>query len=703
MGSGRPRRAAKAEAEARIAALNTNVEGEQTESGALVARNANGAQAPAQREGTGVKRKAEGDSGARRAQGKKDDDDYTPDAPAKRAAVRAKRQKVANQGEPRRPPAGAAAERAKAGNADTDQFNVPEVVKIGNSPEYVVTDKLGKGGFGQVFCGVRKSTRGKSGPAEAALKFEHKSSKGCTHGKPYEWHVYSELGDCYGIPKAHYKGSQDEFFILIMDVLGPSLWDVCSKRMSVVDDVFVACVAMESLAILEQLHRKGYVHGDVKPENFLMGKAGSEDHNRLFLVDLGLATRWNGGTVGQHVSYDQKPDDFRGTIRYASVHAHLGRTASRRDDLESLAYMLVFMLKGRLPWQGYQGADKGYWVCKKKMQTPPDILCGRSSDVLVQFTRSVYSLAFDEEPPYGAYTQLFSSVVQRHQEANLPLCIDGAKALLQRRGHEVIKDEYQGAPRRRIRTGWPTSQWITVYNKFEPMKQRYHYNVGSLRLDTHISKGFADGLTISSVACYMGLWAVIMDVGTGYSGQTYILANEFLPKAWIMERWEEGYYITAVAGDQPGGVAASAGHSCMVVMSRGTRYTQQSYKISDTFPYEWIKKKWREGFHVTSMGTHGATWAVVMSRNAGFYDQCVELDFQYPSEGIHYRWDAGYRITALAATSEEAAYVLSVPRKRPLYETQETMRTSTFPSTHVRQKWARDLYVAGVAFGRTVS
>lgn len=57
---------------------------------------------------------------------------------------------------------------------------------------------------------------------------------------------------------------------------------------------------------------------------------------------------------GTHVEYDQRPDVFRGTVRYASVHAHLGRTASRRDDLESLAYTLLFLLKGRLPWQGYQ-------------------------------------------------------------------------------------------------------------------------------------------------------------------------------------------------------------------------------------------------------------------------------------------------------------------------------------------------------------
>lgn len=78
---------------------------------------------------------------------------------------------------------------------------------------------------------------------------------------------------------------------------------------------------------------------------------------------------------GTHVEYDQRPDVFRGTVRYASVHAHLGRTASRRDDLESLAYTLLFLLKGRLPWQGYQGDNKGFLVCKKKMATSADMLC----------------------------------------------------------------------------------------------------------------------------------------------------------------------------------------------------------------------------------------------------------------------------------------------------------------------------------------
>ena len=143
--------------------------------------------------------------------------------------------------------------------------------------------------------------------------------------------------------------------------------------------------------------------------------------------------------------------------------------------------------------------------------------------------------------------------------------------------------------------------------------------------------------------------------------------------------------------------------SALVIMSKGTPYTQQSYKVSDSFPFKWINKKWKEGFYVTSMATSGTRWAVVMSRNAGFVDQCVELDFMYPSEGIHRRWDSGFRITCCAATPDQAAFVLSIPRRRPADETEETLRTSAFPSTHVKEKWAKNLYISAVAFGRTVS
>ncbi|PSR96882.1 Casein kinase 1-like protein [Actinidia chinensis var. chinensis] len=591
--------------------------------------------------------------------------------------------------------------KVHAGEDEGSTAPLPERVQVGGSPVYRIDRKLGKGGFGQVYVGRRISggTSDRNGPgaSEVALKFEHRSSKGCNYGPPYEWQVYNTLGGSHGVPRLHYKGRQGDYYIMVMDMLGPSLWDVWNNNSHTMSIEMVACIAIEAISILEKMHSRGYVHGDVKPENFLLGPPGTLDEKKLFLVDLGLATRWRVGSTGLHVEYDQRPDVFRGTVRYASAHAHLGRIGSRRDDLESLAYTLVFLLRGRLPWQGYQGENKGFLVCKKKMATSPETLCCFCPQPFRQFVEYVVNLKFDEEPNYSKYISLFNGIIGPNADSR-PINTDGAQKLIQvgqKRGRLTLEDEEDEQPKKKVRIGMPATQWISVYNARRPMKQRYHYNVADVRLSQHIEKGNEDGLFISSVASSQNLWALIMDAGTGFTAQVYELSPYFLHKEWIMEQWEKNYYISAVAGATNG--------SSLVVMSKGTQYLQQSYKVSDSFPFKWINKKWKEGFSVTSMATSGSRWAVVMSRGAGFSEQVVELDFLYPSEGIHRRWDGGYRITATAATWDQAAFVLSVPRRKPADETQETLRTSAFPSTHVKEKWAKNLYIASVCYGRTVS
>jgi len=188
----------------------------------------------------------------------------------------------------------------------------------------------------------------------------------------------------------------------------------------------VACIGIEGISILEKMHSKGYVHGDVKPENFLLGPPGTPDEKKLFLVDLGLATKWKDAGTGHHVEYDQRPDIFRGTVRYASVHAHLGRTGTRRDDLESLAYTLIFLLRGRLPWQGYQGENKGFLVCKKKMATSPESLCGICPQPFRHFVEYVVNLKFDEEPNYAKCISLFDGIVGPNPDIR-PINTDGAQ------------------------------------------------------------------------------------------------------------------------------------------------------------------------------------------------------------------------------------------------------------------------------------
>ncbi|KAH9665742.1 protein kinase domain-containing protein [Citrus sinensis] len=589
-------------------------------------------------------------------------------------------------------------DKANAGGEDEGSTApLPEKIAVGGSPMYRLERKLGKGGFGQVYVGRRVSPvnaneRTGPGAVEVALKFEHRSSKGCNYGPPYEWQVYNTLGGSHGVPRVHFKGRQGDYYVMVMDMLGPSLWDVWNNNSHTMSIEMVACIAIEAISILEKMHSKGYVHGDVKPENFLLGPPGTPDEKKLFLVDLGLATKWRDSTTGMHVEYDQRPDVFRGTVRYASVHAHLGRTGSRRDDLESLAYTLIFLLRGRLPWQGYQGENKGFLVCKKKMATSPDGLCCFCPAPFRQFVEYVVNLKFDEEPNYAKYISLFDGIVGPNPDIR-PISTEGAQKLIYQVGHKrgrmTIEDEEDEQPKKKIRMGMPATQWISVYNARRPMKQRYHYNVADARLAQHIEKGNEDGLFISSVASCQNLWALIMDAGTGFSAQVYELSPYFLHKEWIMEQWEKNYYISAIAGATNG--------SSLVVMSKGTQYLQQSYKVSDAFPFKWINKKWREGFYVTAMATSGSRWGVVMSRGAGFSDQVVELDFLYPSEGIHRRWDSGYRITATAATWDQAAFVLSVPRRKPADETQETLRTSAFPSAHVKEKWAKNLYIASLS------
>lgn len=301
-------------------------------------------------------------------------------------------------------------------------------------------------------------------------------------------------------------------------------------------------------------------------------------------------------------------------------------------------------------------------------------------------------MKFDEEPNYPKLISLFDGLIEG--PASRPIRIDGALKVGQKRGRTPANLEGDEQPKKKLRLGSPATQWISVYNARRPMKQRYHYNVADARLHQHIEKGNQDGLYISSVASSANFWALIMDAGTGFCSQVYELSQVFLNKEWITEQWEKNYHITAIAGATNG--------SSLVVMSKGTPYTQQSYKVSESFPYKWINKKWKEGFHVTSMATAGNRWGVVMSSNSGYATQVVELDFLYPSEGIHHRWETGYRITSTAATPDQAAFILSIPKRKPMDETQETLRTSAFPSNHVKEKWVKNLYISSICYGRTV-
>eukprot|EP00747_Dinoflagellata_sp_TGD_P148131 gnl/TRDRNA2_/TRDRNA2_176882_c2_seq1.p1 gnl/TRDRNA2_/TRDRNA2_176882_c2~~gnl/TRDRNA2_/TRDRNA2_176882_c2_seq1.p1 ORF type:complete len:607 (-),score=-38.17 gnl/TRDRNA2_/TRDRNA2_176882_c2_seq1:73-1893(-) len=577
-------------------------------------------------------------------------------------------------------------------------FEVPLQITLGDFLVYLVTHKIGKGGFGHVFHGrldpscISNNTTDDH-ILEVAIKFENRiNERGYLNRVPNEWIVYKNLNETYGIPNIHYNIKNEKYFITIMDLLGPSLWDLCVQKKKLTVDM-VACVAIEALTILENFHHKGYVHGDIKPENFLMGRPNSSNAQRLYLIDLGLTTKWRRSKLGTHIDYDQNPNVFKGTLRYASVHAHLGRTASRRDDLESLGYTLLFLLDGSLPWQGYKGDHKGWRICKQKKETSLETLCQFKPNAFQSFMEKIICLKFEQEPQYAMYRKLFE-----------PLCGYNFRRQVFASRHHTEQKPYENIgtidptmhndKKKALRVGLPSQQWVVVFNNYKLKKQRYHYNVATSRTVLHFERGKKDGLYISCLMSCKKRWGFVMDARTGYTSQVYYLNNLFLPTNWIRERIEQKYYLTAVAG-------SIYGHS-LVVMSGGTTFTEQDHTVSEKFPFSWVKERWKNGFFITSMAATDTHWAVIVSRNTRFKKQCIELDFHYPSEGVHKRWSTDFRITSSAATKDQIAFVFSRTEVLSKIVTQETLRTTSFPCKYIKEMWSQNMYIENITYGRTI-
>ena len=133
---------------------------------------------------------------------------------------------------------------------------------------------------------------------------------------------------------------------MVIELLGPSFEDMfayCGRKLSLKT---VLLLADQLLSRIETMHKKGYIHRDLKPENILMGL---EDHaSTVFLIDYGLAKKWKMPN-GEHIPI-REGKSLTGTARYASAATHLGIEQSRRDDLEGAGYVLLYLLKGELPW-----------------------------------------------------------------------------------------------------------------------------------------------------------------------------------------------------------------------------------------------------------------------------------------------------------------------------------------------------------------
>jgi casein kinase 1 len=244
-----------------------------------------------------------------------------------------------------------------------------------------------------------------------AIKLEHVKTR---HPQlSYEYKLYKLMMGGTGIPNVYYFGREGDYNVMVMDVLGPSLEDLfsfCGRKFSLKT---VLMLADQLIARLDYFHSKCFVHRDIKPDNFLIGVGNKA--NVVYLIDLGLAKKYRDPKTHVHIPYAEHKN-LTGTARYASVNTHLGIEQSRRDDLESLGFVLMYFLRGSLPWQGLRAAtkkEKYDRISEKKMSTPIEILCRGFPAEFVTYLNYCRSLRFEDRPDYNYLRRLFRDLFFR--------------------------------------------------------------------------------------------------------------------------------------------------------------------------------------------------------------------------------------------------------------------------------------------------
>lgn len=169
---------------------------------------------------------------------------------------------------------------------------------------------------------------------------------------------------------------------------------------------------------MEHIHAHSYIHRDIKPENFLVGL--EHNSNTIYIIDYGLAKRFEDKYTRKHIPYkDNKA--LTGTLRYVSLPVHLGSESSRRDDLESLGYLLIYFLNGRLPWQGLKikgQSEKMTAILEKKLCTPLATLCKNLPNEFEKYMKIVREYKFEQKPDYNELRGLFKNLYSRLNPTN---------------------------------------------------------------------------------------------------------------------------------------------------------------------------------------------------------------------------------------------------------------------------------------------
>lgn len=197
----------------------------------------------------------------------------------------------------------------------------------------------------------------------------------------------------------HWCGTEGSYNILVMELLGASLETLFKAQQKPFSLKCSILLAEQMISRIEYMHAKGFIHRDIKPDNFLMGLG--EKSGVVYIIDYGLSMPYH-DNKGNHIPYKSNKN-LAGTARYASINNHRGVEQSRRDDLEGALYVLLYFLRGSLPWQGLPAQnrrEKYKRILDVKTVTPPESLCKGFPGQLKSLLRYCRGLKFEESPNY---------------------------------------------------------------------------------------------------------------------------------------------------------------------------------------------------------------------------------------------------------------------------------------------------------------
>jgi len=277
-------------------------------------------------------------------------------------------------------------------------------VEIRVGGRYRLGKKIGTGSFGEIFEGTDIFDN-----SPVAIKLEHNTVK--YPQLLFEAKLLKSIPGT-GIPEMYWFGIAGEYNAMVMELLGQNLEDLfsyCNKSFTLKT---ITMITIQLIERIKHVHDNNYVHRDMKPENFLIGKEKTE--KTIYMLDFGLAKRYRDEHTLIHIPLKENRN-LTGTARYASCNAHNGLEQSRRDDMESIAYVILYFFKKKLPWQGLKCKDKTekYQKIKEmKMSISPEELCKGIPNEFAKYLTMVKQLGFEEEPAYKKYIQMFTNLIK---------------------------------------------------------------------------------------------------------------------------------------------------------------------------------------------------------------------------------------------------------------------------------------------------